>query len=166
MARKEKQQVKQEQPEQEQLEQEQPEQEQIEQEQIEQEQPEQEQQGAWVPVDMKAEGLQTGAQYGGILEMLRNTNSRYTLVKANRRLWRGGRYRWEPQWILRDNGHEVHEVQPRAQLEVAMQEADAYISEAEAAAREIETGREQPEQLPGDMTEAQFDQIFEDEEEE
>lgn len=135
--------------------------------QVNQEQPELEQpKGAWTPVDMNAEGLQTGAQYGGILEMLRHTNSRYTLVKANRRQWRGGRYRWEPQWILRDNGHEVHEVMPRAQLEVAMQEASAYIAEAEAAAREIETGREEPEQLPGGMTEEQFDQIFEDEEEE
>lgn len=153
MAKKEKQQVKQEQPE---------ELEQPEQEQLEQEQPK----SAWVPVDMQAEGLQTGAQYGGILEMLRHTNSRYTLVKANRRLWRGGRYRWEPQWILRDNGHEVHEVQPRAQLEVAMQEASAYIAEAEDAQREMATGREQPDQLLEGMTEEQFDQIFEDEEEE
>lgn len=134
--------------------------------QVKQELPEQEQpKGAWVPVDMTAEGLQTGAQYGGILEMLRHTKQRYTLVKINRRLWRGGRYRWEPQWILRDNGHEVHEVMPRAQLEVAMQEANAYIAEEEAAAREIESGREQPEQMPEGMTEEQLEEIYADEEE-
>lgn len=130
--------------------------------QVKQEQPKQ---GAWTPVDLKAEGMQKGAQYGGILEMLRHCKQRYTLVKRAVKVWRGGRYQWQQLWQLRDGGKAVHEVQPRARLDVAMQEAEAYIAEAEAAAREIETGRERHEQLPGGMTEEQFDKIFEDDEE-
>lgn len=133
-------------------------------EQPEQEQPEQEQQPTWSPVDMEKEGTQEVAAQAGIIEKLVHKSGKYTLIKKMVRQYRQGRYRHVPRWQLRKGCTTVHEVLEREQLETIKAEAEAYIAEAEQA--DMEMADSHVVELPGGMTEEQFEDIYEDEEDE
>lgn len=146
------------------------------QEQLPEQQEQQQERPTWQPVNLKDKGMAQAASFGGLQEVLMHKSGAYSLVKKMDRQWNGGRYRYKVRWHLRKGAHMVHEVMPRESLEVAKQEAEAYIAEAEEAAQELKEERaveldgaemaseETAEGLPEGMTEEQFNKSYEDEE--
>ena len=95
----------------------------------------------WRRVDLQKEGLAQAAAYGGVSELYAHEGSQYTLARKTESKWRGGRRCYVQRWWLRNGIQTVHEVMPCEDLRAAMDAAEEFIAEAEAAAREMAEGR-------------------------
>lgn len=120
----------------------------------------------WRRVDLQKEGLAQAAAYSGVSEVYEHVSGQYTLARKTESQLRGGRRCHVQRWWLRRGMQTVHEVMPCEDLRAAMDAAEEYIAEAEAAAREMAEGRVVQQEGMSEEPEAEETEPEETEEEE